>query len=509
MLIGASPEADLLRWTDLVRAGVSARLDPRRKAELAQFFTPLPTARVMASLFGPVSVHARLLDAGAGVGSLTAAWVAEMCARDHRPERISVTAFELDPGLEPHLGRTLDACRSLCERVGIEFDSTVHREDFVSGAVAALRGGFFAPQIPRFDYAILNPPYRKITTDSESRLQLRQVGIEVSNLYAAFLALAMHLLRQGGEMVAITPRSFANGPYFRHFRREFLSEMALRQILVFDDRDRAFRDDDVLQENIILHAVKCRSRPSDVIVSTSAGPEDAIVRRRLVPYPTVVQPDDADAFIRVVPTEEDGAVAAKMAQCQTSLEDLGISVSTGRVVDFRASRFLRPEPSADTAPLIYPVHFDHGYVRWPSRSGKKPNAIAATPETARLLVPEGSYVLTRRFSSKEERRRIVAAIYDPGRLPPGSVGFENHLNYYHNAGAGLDPLLAKGLAAFLNSTLVDSYFRQFNGHTQVNATDLRSFRYPTRGELESLGRSIDDRFPRQSDLDRLIVQELG
>jgi adenine-specific DNA-methyltransferase len=41
------------------------------------------------------------------------------------------------------------------------------------------------------------------------------------------------------------------------------------------------------------------------------------------------------------------------------------------------------------------------------------------------------------------------------------------------------------LAAFLNSTVLDVYFRQFNGHTQVNATDLRNLRYPSRSQLES------------------------
>ena len=68
--------------------------------------------------------------------------------------------------------------------------------------------------------------------------------------------------------------------------------------------------------------------------------------------------------------------------------------------------------------------------------------------------------------------------------------------------------MANGFAAFLNSTLVDVYFRQFNGHTQVNATDLRNLRYPTRAELESLGRKISDAFPNQSELDALVEREL-
>ena len=53
--------------------------------------------------------------------------------------------------------------------------------------------------------------------------------------------------------------------------------------------------------------------------------------------------------------------------------------------------------------------------------------------------------------------------------------------------------LAKGLSAFLNSSFVDSYFRQFSGHTQVNATDLRKLNYPPADALERLGGRINDR----------------
>lgn len=68
--------------------------------------------------------------------------------------------------------------------------------------------------------------------------------------------------------------------------------------------------------------------------------------------------------------------------------------------------------------------------------------------------------------------------------------------------------LARGLAAFLNGTLVDAYFRQFNGHTQVNATDLRSMSYPTLEQLRRLGGRIGNEFPGQTELDDLIDQEV-
>ncbi len=48
--------------------------------------------------------------------------------------------------------------------------------------------------------------------------------------------------------------------------------------------------------------------------------------------------------------------------------------------------------------------------------------------------------------------------------------------------------LARGLTLFLNTTAVDENFRRFNGHTQVNATDLKLMKYPNRKTLIELGK---------------------
>ena len=94
---------------------------------------------------------------------------------------------------------------------------------------------------------------------------------------------------------------------------------------------------------------------------------------------------------------------------------------------------------------------------WPKPS-RKPNAIRVSDKSRKWLWPNtGNFVVTRRFTSKEERRRIVASIY-AGDLPGELVGFENHLNVYHAGRSGLPQTLASGLAVYLNSSLVDRYF---------------------------------------------------
>ena len=449
-----------------------------------------------------------LLDPGAGVGVLTAAFIEEIVRSKNKPMLVSVTAYEIDPLLTEYLAETLALCRVECEKAGIRFHMEIICEDFIESAVNQLNASLFATSASKFNCTILNPPYRKINSDSRTRQLLRTVDIETSNLYTAFVALASRLLDSDSELVAITPRSFCNGPYFKPFRKTFTERMGITRIHVFESRQTAFQDDEVLQENIILHAVKeppNEHRP--VTISSSTGPTDELMSIREIEYGQLIRPGDPNAFIHIVPDQLEHEIAERMRRLDASLSDLGISVSTGRVVDFRAEACLRLEAGRNTVPLIYPGHFDNGYVKWPKQASRKPNAILNIPESEDLLIPSGVYVLVKRFSSKEERKRIVAAIYDGSRFSADRVGFENHLNYFHQNGKGLPLALAKGLTAFLNSNLVDSYFRQFNGHTQVNATDLRNLKYPSRSELEAFGSNIVDEFPTQNELDYLIEKE--
>jgi adenine-specific DNA-methyltransferase len=497
----------LLKTVDRFRAEAANR--PRgEKAKLGQFLTPFDVAELVASLFRPLTSSApvRLLDPGAGIGSLTVAFINWLARQEHRPKSVEVVAVELDETLIPTLAETLGACEATAIGMGISLQTRLIHADFLK--LCNDEADLFTSTgiLKDFTHAILNPPYRKISTESQERELLSKRGIEVSNIYAGFVALTTMLLDQGGDLSAITPRSFCNGTYFKDFRQKFFGSMALHSAHVFVSRHKAFSQDAVLQENVIFAAQKTTSRPDFVSVRTSDGPESKQAKN-LVPYSSVISPHDREMVIHL-PADEAGMKAMEfVTQLPCTLKTLGIAVSTGPVVDFRAREFLLDELNERSVPLLYPTHFSQHGIDWP-KPGKKPNAIKVVPETTWSLIPTGNYVLTKRFTSKEEKKRIVAKVLESDRFPKYKlVGLENHLNYFHENGRGLDTNLAFGLAVYLNSTIVDVYFRQFNGHTQVNAGDLRMMRYPDAATLRELGKAAlqePAKMYEQSRVDELV-----
>jgi hypothetical protein len=391
-------------------------------------------------------------------------------------ESVEATACEIDETLHGHLARHLAGYSRVTPRIVAG--------DYIELATA--NDLFTVRQSTGYTHVILNPPYKKIHSGSAHRLALRRVGIETVNLYSAFVALATVEAAPGGQIVAIIPRSFCNGPYYRPFRDFILERAAIRHMHLFDSRNKAFKDDGVLQENIIIRLERC-GQQGPVTVSMSTDDSFSDLSTHEYPFERIVFPDDPERFIHVPTTPEKSAIE-RLSGVRYSLADIGVQVSTGPVVDFRLKEQLRDMPEPGAVPLIYPGHLGVTGVVWPAPDWKKPNAIMRNPETEKWLYPNGFYCAVRRFSSKEEKRRVVAGVIDPAAFGDHSaLGFENHLNLFHVNKHGLPEALARGLAVFLNTSAVDEHFRCFNGHTQVNATDLRKIKYPDRDTLIRLG----------------------
>lgn len=499
------------------------RKSKKDRSEAGQFFTPAPIARCLAGWFreegfNRPTIH--LLDPGAGGGVLTAAVVERIISLRGAGlvpllERITLEAWEMDGSFLPSLRKNLFACAAALQQSGIRCEIQLRHGSYIEGAVDVLDSGLFGEhELPSVTHAILNPPYRKIATRSPERVLLKSLGMETSNLYAAFVWLALRQLAEGGELAAITPRSFCNGPYFREFRRDLVAKSSFQRVHVFDSRTEAFGRDEVLQENILFHLSKSGGKRGRITVSTGSleCPVEASI-----PADRFVCGDDPDKVIHIATETDADEVRDFVEALPCRLEELGLEVSTGPVVDFRLKDSLSHRLGKNDLPLLYPHTVKAGRVTPPladaaaygdARIGKKPVAIAVNDETRKWLIPAARFVLIKRFSSKEEKRRLVAGVLDPADFPEGLIGIENHLNFFHRKRAGLSAPLARGLCRFLNSTLADRYFRQFNGHTQVNASDLRAFRYPAAESLEKLGKAaLDD--ANQAAIDLAMSEILG
>lgn len=459
-------------------------LDPAVRRAYGQFFTPEPLATFIASritLNVPGSRPLKILDPGAGVGSLGVALLERLVAEAPRTP-LHLTAVEIDKDVLPALEKTRTAALAWAQAHGVDLEFDVVHGDFIEWAAGNIAGIYQAKQL--FDLIIMNPPYAKIAARGKQRALTARVACEVGNLYAAFVALSVESLREGGRLVAITPRSFTNGPYFRSFREYLAARSTFESVELFESRSTLFADTDVLQENVIYSLVRTRRQPETVDVNFHG--RGGTVEHVAMAYEDFMPSSDPQRFIHLRNGDSDHQTAQRINTLPATLAQIGLQASTGRVVDFRTREHLRMVPEPGSAPLLYPQHLRNGAVAWPV-NGKKPNALVVNSETQKMLVPRGHYVAIKRFTSKEERRRVAPTWVPAEHFDGESLAFENKLNVIHADGAGLDRDLAVGITLYLACTTLDTYFRQFSGHTQVNATDLRSLRYPDAKTLRHLG----------------------
>ncbi|HTQ13462.1 MAG TPA: Eco57I restriction-modification methylase domain-containing protein [Rhizomicrobium sp.] len=500
----------------LGRAYAEALPPEQRKAQ-GLYLTPSAVARFMAAQLQMRGEHLRLLDPAAGSGVLIAAAIEALALRKLRPTSIEVVAYEIDHGLLPHLRAVLSFAEAWARDHGLSVSTRVKCGDFVLEHASALQalGGFLPAFAEPFDAVIANPPYFKIAKDDPRARAALSVVHGQPNIYGLFMAVTAALLKPNGAFVYITPRSFASGPYFRLFRERFFDLIQPKTVHVFNSRRDAFSRDDVLQENIIFVGERSdhwHRKPSDVSVtiSTSHGTRDLDQPEiQKMPLSSLLDMDSADKVLRIPASENDASVLSLVDGWPRLLSHFGMGISTGPVVPFRAREHLEEAGDilVDHAPMLWMNHVQPMSTHWPN-GARRPQYIKLTALERGLLVPNKNYVLLRRFSAKEEKRRLTAAPYLANQYATPFVGLENHLNYIHRPGGSLTEPEAWGLAALYSSRLLDTYFRAINGNTQVSATELRIMPLPEYTVIEDIGRracGIDD----PDVLDELVMDAIA
>ena len=466
------------------------------KKSWGQYFTPPDLAAFMATLpRAEPSRCVRILDPGAGTGALGIA-LARALLDSQAAKHVELYCVEHEPQARHELELALSATAT---RYGRRLITTIFPDDFLDFATPRLGG----PTIPPIDIAIANPPYFKMSPKDPR-------GGDAPNIYARFMEVTGKMLRDGGQLCFVVPRSYASGPYFRRFRRRFHHTMQLQHVHVFESRSAAFKTDKVLQENIVVLYEKHPPAPAGhVTISVSTGIDDLAQRQSFTsPRHELVSTDDN--AVLSLPTDRGRVELMRRIQgLPNTLETLGLQISTGPVVPFRAEAYLvEADYEGPTVPLLWLQHVRKGQVIWPLGDGFRKHEHIRPCAGLKLMVPTANYVLLRRFSAKEEHRRLTAAPLLGKDWSAPQLGLENHLNYIHRPGAALSTDEALGLSALLNSQILDEFFRVASSNTQVSATEIRALPLPSLPFIEQLGRASRQKSSDDAHIESLILEML-
>lgn len=455
-----------------------------KRKKYGQFFTSMETARYMASLFViPQKREITILDAGAGSGILSCA-IAERLNSLEEIEKIEITCYETDMNILPLLKENLLYIQQQSPK---KINTVIITENYITSQYLEFNHMLGRNlNSKKYDLVIGNPPYMKISKDAPEAKAMNDICHGAPNLYFIFASMSLFNLKENGEMVYIIPRSWTSGAYFKRFRKYFLSDGKLIQVHLFGSRDKVFDKEKVLQETIIVKVRKTKIKPETVLItSTNTNKDFSQCSFLTAPYDLVVSGDEL--YVYLVTNKTELAVLNKMHKWNKTLPDIGLKMRTGLVVDFRNWKNLRNEEEEGTVPLFYSQHIKQGEVHFPI---KKEHEYVATGK-ASLLQDNKNYLFVKRFTAKEEPRRLQCGVYIAKKFPQYSkISTQNKINYIDGLLTEMSECLVYGLYVLFNSSLYDIYYRILNGSTQVNSTEINLMPVPDLEIIQEMGRKI-------------------
>lgn len=503
----------LIDFTENLTSKYIEKTSSLYRKKKGQYFTPKTISEFMIKQFDNIDKKEkiRILDPGAGIGIFEST-ICEYIKSKKKNIKILFDLYENDNLLLHLLDLSMRSCQENMAERGFEISYKIFNKDFVLSNSSIFDGDScdFNSRREGYDFVVANPPYYKLRKESPHAVAMKSIIKGQMNIYVLFIALSGKLLKYGGQITVLTPRSYFSGLYFGKFRKWFFRKLKPTKIHIFKSR-KILKKYNVQQEMVILTAIKDSKTPKNVIISTSNREphlkDDFDVFK--TSYEKIVIENDGNIFIRVPTSKLDEKIAEHLDKLKFNLDSLNLKISTGPVVPFRARNYLlyNIENSNDFFPLIWMQNLRDEKVKWPIQLHKKPIAIENKEGSDRLLIPNGNYVLIKRFSTKEGKRRINAYVISEKFLDIDYIGIENHVNYIHRINGKLTENEAYGIMALLNSRLYNKYFQMTNGSTQVNASEICNIPLPSLEKIRSIGSLIKEK--KKDESEKVIVRELN
>jgi adenine-specific DNA-methyltransferase len=505
-----------LDYADKLGGEYSIQKSSDHKKKYGQFLTIPVVAKLMSSYIDDKKKEEiSILDPGIGTGILTIA----VCLRLMQfkgCEKINIVGYEVDKEIISTLNKNLEYLKKYLMQNNVKVNYEIRNCDFVKAKAGVLsyEQDMFESKVndELFDIIISNPPYFKINKEEIKARPLKRIVYGQPNIYAVFMAISSYLLKDDGDLIFITPRSYTSGYYFREFRKDFFKKVVPVNFHLFKERNKAFNKDNVLQEHLIIHAKKkteqLKSNNFIVTITQSNGIEDlSMPLIKKVELKDVININSENMLVFLPLTDEDECIISKILSWRGSLHKYKMEISTGRVVPFRAKKYLCAQQNGDEmVPLIWMNHIKNNNIKWPLGKFRKEQYFILNNESIKLINRKSNYVLLRRFSAKEEKKRLNAAPLLEKSIEKDYLAFENHVNYIYKLNGKLTDEETMGLSEILNSKILDVYFRTHNGNTEVSATEIRDMPLPKLTTIKNIGKRKILNNITQEDVDHILLE---
>lgn len=369
-----------------------------------QYFTPKILREALLEQL-PRKVSPRILDPGCGTGEFL------LTAKEYF-EKPALYGWEIDQKLA-------EISRKLVPEAQIECTDTLIKNEN-----------------EKYDFVIGNPPYYELDLAEEVKEAYRDIIKGRINIYALFVYKGIKLLKEGGYLAYVVPPSMNNGAYFAKLR-EFIINQCNIEYLAIQEAPHLFHD--ALQSVMLLVLKKGKNKGNYLFKKNGI----TIFSERSIYL--------KEAFSN-----------------QTTLQDLGYQVRTGRLV-WNQNKDLLTKDSNNGVPLIWSHNIKRG--RLELNNHKKPQFVRIS------TFDSGPAIVVNRVVGRPGKGRIKAA------LIPEKMKFvaENHVNVISdpeqqrlNSGKRQKRSSWGEILDQLNSPEKVGILQSITGNTQISKTELEN-----------------------------------
>jgi len=468
-----------------------------RQKNKGQYITPNTISDYMASRYVTRLTNngskINILDPGAGTGVLGISAVIKIFEKCPNI-KINLVAYEIDVKAIYVLKKNLTLLDRWTEENNYQFEYKIRQRDYILEEKSIMENNIGKYE-NYYDFIISNPPYKKIKKNDPYVDAIPFIVYGAPNKYSFFLTKSIIELKPNALMIYLIPRSWMSGNYFKLLRKFIFNCGSIVELHSFDNRNNQFGNTMVLQELVILVFKKGYSKKityynHDNIEKLNNSSSLSLDQKS-------IKLDD-EYQIYTLTNKEQLDIINHFKYFNTRFKDLGLKMHTGTTVKFRNIEYLYDSSSKFNVPLFCRDNFqDHKVVL----NDKNKQYISLLSHT---LQKNEDYIFVKRFSTKEEKRRINVAYYRSNLFNEYNlISTDNKINFVSCENKDI----LKGAFLVLASTQFDKYYRALNGNTQVNSTEINNMYFLNDKILEELSSiyDIDEILNfKQSKIDMLI-----